>query len=64
MCGARELLQVHHIGYRYLYHEDAHPETLMTLCDTCHEQVTKYFHECAVLRSAAGAEGKKHGRDF
>lgn len=43
ICGAGKNLQVHHLRGRYRFHEEGHPEDLITLCDTCHQTIHRYF---------------------
>ena len=51
LCGSRNQLQVHHISGYYRFHEEKHPETLITLCDTHHKLIHKYFEACDLLKS-------------
>lgn len=37
-CRARHGLQVHHLTYRHLWHEEEHLEDLRTLCRRCHRR--------------------------
>ena len=50
ICGSKEDLQVHHICSKYRFNEKNHIETLMLLCNNCHETIHKYFKACDVLR--------------
>lgn len=38
-CGTSYYLQVHHLTYEHHGKEHLHPEDLITLCRSCHEQV-------------------------
>lgn len=37
-CAGRYSLQVHHLTYKHLGHEERHLEDLRTLCRTCHRR--------------------------
>lgn len=50
MCGSKNFLQVHHINGKYRFHESEHPESLVTLCDTCHKAIHRYFEVCDGLK--------------
>ena len=50
ICGGWKNLQVHHITGKYRFYEESHPETLMTLCDRCHEGITQYYNEVDRLK--------------
>ena len=44
MCGSRgttaNKLEIHHLSYKYLYHEETRIEQdLITLCHCCHKQI-------------------------
>lgn len=45
ICGAKERLEVHHIRVTHRFHEQNHPEDLITLCDSCHRTIHRYFAE-------------------
>lgn len=36
-CGETSELQVHHITYEWLFAEENHLDSLITLCNNCHE---------------------------
>ncbi len=66
MCGSRGTagnpLEVHHLSYRYLYHEGNRVyEDLITLCHTCHKAVHKMM--CRVT-SPDGRRGWKSRYDI
>lgn len=42
MCGETTALQVHHVSYRNLGHEDILRD-LCTVCDACHVKIHKYY---------------------
>ena len=37
-CGSKNKLHVHHIKYKYHLKEHNHPEDLITLCSSCHNE--------------------------
>ena len=49
-------LQIHHLSYRNLYHEDVDKD-LVTLCDCCHRGVHRMM--CRVTDSTTGQRGWK-----
>lgn len=48
ICGGQgKLLEVHHIMPKYLNGHN-HPRNLITLCDTCHDEVHRVISKCIV----------------
>ncbi len=45
LCGSREKLEIHHIRGKHRFHEQNHPEDLITLCAICHRTIHRYFAE-------------------
>jgi len=39
VCSSREDLETHHIDFN---HNNNDPDNLMTLCERCHTEITKY----------------------
>lgn len=44
-CGSTTRLQVHHLTYEHHGEEHLHPEDLLTLCRSCHEEVHGLSHQ-------------------
>ena len=42
MCGDTKALQVHHVSYRNLGHEDILRD-LCTVCNSCHRKIHRYY---------------------
>ena len=62
MCGSRgttgNVLEVHHISYRYLYQEEKRIyEDLVTLCHCCHKQTH------ALMERVTNADGRHGWKD-
>ena len=43
LCGAKKDVQVHHIRYAHVFHEEDHLEDLMVLCEVHHRMITQYW---------------------
>lgn len=61
-CGCRGTtgnpLEVHHLSYRYLYHEETRIyEDLVTLCSCCHKQIH------AVMNRVTSPSGRRGWKD-
>lgn len=50
LCGSRKKLEVHHMNSRYRFHEEKHPECLITLCADCHMKIHLYWRVCDSIR--------------
>ena len=59
ICGAKERLEVHHIGGKHRFHEKNHPEDLITLCDSCHVIIHGYFEQVDWQKSRYAEEDFK-----
>jgi 5-methylcytosine-specific restriction endonuclease McrA len=61
-CGCRgtvtNVLEVHHLSYRYLYHEETRIyEDLVTLCHACHKNLHRIMER---VTNEQGRRGWKH----
>lgn len=58
MCGKSGKLQVHHVSYDRLGHEDVFHD-LCTLCPECHKLIHNYYNR----KRNRPLEYKKHGKE-
>lgn len=61
-CGsrgtARNPLEVHHLSYKYIYHEEERIfEDLVTLCHECHKNIH------AIMNRVTNADGRRGWKD-
>lgn len=43
LCGSDSSLEIHHIRYAHVYHEELFPEDCIVLCNKCHSIITLYW---------------------
>ena len=50
LCNSTNFLQIHHISGKHRFKEETALYSLMTLCDSCHEKIHRYYEQCDTLK--------------